>query len=99
MNGDDSAKGARTTEKAGEVTSIGMELIGRVPVMLEARLGQAVMTVESLLGLKSGALVTLETSLADHAELYLDGALVARGDIVAVGDNYAIRVVEVAPET
>lgn len=80
------------------LTPIGRELIGGVPVALEARLGKSVMTIESLLALKNGSVVTLETGLADQAELYLNDALVARGEIVAAGDNYAIRIIELASE-
>lgn len=85
-------------EKAGNLTPIDKNLIGGVPVELEARLGTATMTVEDLLALKSGTVVKLETELADRAELYFNDALVARGEIVAVGDSYAIRIVELAPE-
>ncbi|HEY0959832.1 MAG TPA: FliM/FliN family flagellar motor switch protein [Novosphingobium sp.] len=88
----------RGKDQVAGLTPIGRELIGGVPVALEARLGKSVMTIESLLALKNGSVVTLETGLADQAELYLNDALVARGEIVAAGDNYAIRIIELASE-
>jgi flagellar motor switch protein FliN/FliY len=84
--------------KAGLVP-IAQDLIGGVRVVLEARLGEATMTVEDLLALKSGSVVTLETGLADTAELYLNNALIARGEIVAVGDHYGVRIVDLASDT
>lgn len=85
-------------DQEAQLTPIGKELIGAVTVELEARLGKAAMTVSDLLALRDGSIVTLETGLGDHADLYFNNALVARGEIVAVGDNYAIRIVELASE-
>ena len=83
-------------EAPAALVPINSELLGGVRVSLEARLGQTGMTVEGLMALKKGAVVTLDTSLADHVDLHLNGALVARGEIVAVGDHYGVRIVEIA---
>jgi flagellar motor switch protein FliN/FliY len=72
------------------------ELLRGVRVALEAKLGHANMTVEEMMALKSGAVVTLETGLADHVDLFLNGTLVARGEIVAVADKFGVRIVEIA---
>jgi len=72
------------------------ELLRGLRVSLEARLGEARMTVEQLMALKQGSVVTLETSLADRVELFLNDALVARGEIVAVGEKFGVRIVEIA---
>src|SRR5688500_2284902 len=83
--------------KAGpESERISMGLLAGVRVALEARLGEASMTVEDLMALKSGAIVTLETGLADHVDLYLNEVLVARGEIVAVDGKFGVRVVELS---
>ena len=81
-----------------DIQHIDCDLIGGVTVTLEARLGEAVMTISELTALRAGSVVTLETGLADQAELFLDGTLVARGEIVAVGDMFGIRIAELAPE-
>jgi flagellar motor switch protein FliN len=86
----------KPAESAPAGPRINGELLRGVRVALEARLGQANMTVEEMMALKSGAVVTLETSLADHVELFLNGTLVARGEIVAVGDKFGVRIVELA---
>ena len=49
-----------------------------------------------MMALEKGSVVTLETGLADHVDLFLNDALIARGEIVAVGDKYGVRIVEVA---
>lgn len=78
-------------------TPINGELLRGMRVTLEARLGQSSMTIDELMALKSGSIVTLENGLADNLELYLNGTLVARGVVVAVGDKFGVRIVEVGP--
>lgn len=90
--------GTDKSEQNAQLTPIGTGLIGGVAVELEARLGKSMMTVQDLLELKLGAVVELQTGLADRVDLYLNDALVARGEIVAVGDNYAVRIVDLASE-
>ncbi|HEY4116131.1 MAG TPA: FliM/FliN family flagellar motor switch protein [Rhizomicrobium sp.] len=95
----EAAKIDRPLER-GEVAKpgvIGGELLRGVRVALNARLGEASMTVEELMALKTGSVVTLQAALADHVDLYLNDNLVARGEIVAVGDKYGVRIVEIVP--
>lgn len=89
---------AKAPAGSSGVSRINSALLGGVRVALKARLGEANMTVDGIMGLKAGAVVTLETGLADHVELYLDQVLVARGEIVTVGDKYGVRIVEIAPK-
>jgi flagellar motor switch protein FliN/FliY len=83
--------------KTGLVPITG-QLLRDVQVVIDARLGRTELTVAELMALKRGAVVTLDRSLADHVDLYLDGALIARGEIVAVGDKFGVRITDVAEE-
>jgi flagellar motor switch protein FliN/FliY len=67
-----------------------------VTVAIEARLGQTEMTIDSLMSLRAGSTVILDESIADHVDLYVNGVVVARGEIVAVDDRFAVRIVELA---
>ncbi len=70
-----------------------------VRVTLNAALGQAELSVHEILALKSGSVVKLEAKLNDLVELRLNDSLVARGEIVAVDGNFAVRIVEIAQLT
>jgi flagellar motor switch protein FliN/FliY len=72
------------------------EILRGVRVSLEVRLGEAKMTVDEMMALKQGAVVTLDAGLSDYVELFLNGTLVARGEIVAVGDKFAVKIAELA---
>ncbi|MBS0253855.1 MAG: FliM/FliN family flagellar motor switch protein [Proteobacteria bacterium] len=62
---------------------------------LEARLGRGRMTLADLAGMKQGAIVTLDTPLNGQVELIFNEATVARGEIVAVGDQLGLRITDV----
>jgi flagellar motor switch protein FliN/FliY len=89
---------ARDAAKNAPFVPIDQALIRDVRVEVEARLGRTELSVESLMALKAGSIVTLETGLADHVDIYLNNARVARGEIVAVGDCFGVRIVELAAD-
>lgn len=72
------------------------KFIGNVGVSLEAYLGGAKMTVAELMKLKQSSLVPLDAALNQAVELRLNGVAVAKGELVAAGDNFAVRLTEVA---
>lgn len=75
---------------------IDARLIDNVGVTLEAYLGGARMTVAELTNLKSDSVVSLDAALNQAVELRLNGVPVARGELVAVGDKFGVRLVEMA---
>lgn len=89
--------------EAGEGPQNGEPLVGLnaaifrgVQVTLRASLGDVAMTVETLMALKSGEVLTLDRALSEPVELRLNDIVVARGEIVAVDEHFAVRLVEVA---
>lgn len=78
------------------LVSLDAALFSGVNVKLDARLGSASMTVQDVLALRAGGVVTLDAQLDDLVEIHLNGALVGRGEIVAVGDSFGVRLVEIA---
>ena len=86
-----------TTAKADTpLGSINPKLIETVSVTLEAYLGEARMTVAELTALKDASVVPLDAALNQSVELRLNGVAVARGELVAVGDSFAVRLTEIA---
>lgn len=79
------------------VASLDSALFKHVPVTLEARLGDVTLTVADLLNLTAGSVLTLDAQINETIEIRLDSTVLARGEIVAVGDRFGVRVTEVAP--
>lgn len=75
--------------------TVDSSILSDVQVSLQAKLGTASLSVQELLALKSGSVVKLDMKLNDLVELKLNDALVARGEIVAVGDQFGVRIVEI----
>lgn len=67
-----------------------------VNVALKVRLGGVSLTVESLLNLSSGDVLKLDRQMNDLVDIHLNDSLIARGEIVAVGDNFGVRIVEIS---
>ena len=84
------------TGSGASLVSLDAAVFSGVTVRLDARLGSVTMTVERLLALKAGEVVTLDSQVNDLVELHLNGALVGRGEIVAAGDSFGVRLVDIS---
>jgi flagellar motor switch protein FliN len=80
---------------AGAARTLAERMIDHVEVELEAFVGSARLTVGELGALKPDAAITLDAALNRSVELRLNGAVVARGELVAVGDNFGVRLTEI----
>lgn len=67
-------------------------LISNVGLKVEALIGDAEITVAELSELKDGAVLPLNSSLSDTIELRLNGVVIAKGELVAVGDKFGIKI-------
>lgn len=59
--------------------------------------GHASAKIGELMSLKEGAVMGLDTALNAPFDVMLGEQVVARGELVAVGDKFGIRITEVAP--
>lgn len=66
-----------------------------VPMTVEVVLGSTSLTVREVMEIGPGTVVELDQAYGEEVALYLNGRLVARGDIVVVGDHFGIRITEV----
>ncbi|KPF77592.1 FliM/FliN family flagellar motor switch protein [Novosphingobium sp. AAP93] len=66
-----------------------------VQVDLEAFVGQAEVTIGQLKRLRPGDTIALTAKLNEAIELRLNGKAIARGEVVAVGENFGIRLTEI----
>lgn len=86
--------GASTAAPASALR-VDPRLIENVGIELEAFLGGARMTVAELTALGPGAVVALDVQLNQSIELRLNGTAVARGELVAVGEKFGVRLTEI----
>jgi len=79
---------------AANTESATLELMRDVQLDMTIELGRTHMQLEELLKLKQGAVVPLDKLAGDPADIYVNGRLVARGEVLVLNDNFCIRVAE-----
>ncbi|HEX8498776.1 MAG TPA: flagellar motor switch protein FliN [Actinomycetales bacterium] len=89
-----SAGGVGAAAPAGAFSGQGMELLQDVVMELTAELGRTTMTVRDLLNLQPGAVVELDRLAGSPADLLVNGRLIARGEVVIVDEDYALKIIE-----
>lgn len=75
-----------------------LDLVGHVKVRLTVVLGGAEITVGKLFSLTANDVVELDRPIEAPVDIRLNDKVIARGSLVAVGDNFGIRVGEVLSE-
>lgn len=76
----------------------GIDLLGDVDLDVSIELGRTEMLVEDVLRLQSGSVVELDKLAGDPVDVYVNGRLVARGEVLVLNDNFCIRVSEIVAD-
>lgn len=71
-----------------------LELMRDVQLDLTIELGRTHMHLEDVLKLKQGSVVPLDKLAGDPADIYVNGRLIARGEVLVLNDNFCVRVAE-----
>ena len=74
---------------------VNLDVILDVPVTLSLEVGRTRLPIRSLLQLNQGSVVELERSAGEPLDVYVNGTLVAHGEVVVVNDKFGIRLVDV----
>lgn len=75
--------------------AMGVEGLMSVPVGVRVELGRARMTISELMKLTPGSLIELDREAHQPVDVLVGGKLVARGEVVTVGDQYGVRITSV----
>jgi flagellar motor switch protein FliN/FliY len=71
-----------------------LELLRDVELDLKIELGRTHMQLEEVLRLNKGAVVPLDRLAGDPVDIYVNGRLIARGEVLIMNDNFCVRVAE-----
>ncbi len=69
-----------------------LELILDFPLKLSVRLGDVKKTLEELRQVGPGHVFELDRLVSDPVDLFVNGKLIARGEVVVVDENFGIRI-------
>ena len=71
-----------------------IDLISDVELDLKIELGRTNMYLEDVLKLRKGSVVPLDKLAGDPVDIYVNGRLIARGEVLVLNDNFCVRVAE-----
>jgi flagellar motor switch protein FliN/FliY len=71
-----------------------MEVLMHVPLHVTAELGACDMPVAEVLKLGTGSIVELDRLAGGPIDVLVNDKLIARGEIVAIDENFGVRITE-----
>lgn len=80
---------------ASAAAEVNLDVILDVPVTLSLEVGRTRIPIRNLLQLTQGSVVELERAAGDPLDVYVNGTLVAHGEVVVVNDKFGIRLTDV----
>lgn len=89
-----SADRSDSSEEMSGLPVIDAELVDQLPVTLEVRIGLVTLSASELGGMEPGAILTLGES-AGTVQIMAGGQIVARGELVEVDGQLALRVLQI----
>ena len=78
----------------GPPEKVSMDLLRDVNLDIKIELGRTKMNLDEILKLRRGSVVTLDKLAGDPVDVYVNGRLVARGEVLVLNDNFCVRVAE-----
>lgn len=73
----------------------GLDLILDVPMKVTVELGRTKMQVRQILELSKGSLIELDKLAGEPVDLFVNGKLIARGEVVVIDENFGVRVLDI----
>lgn len=74
----------------------GLDLIRDVDVTLTVELGRTRLALKDVLALGEDAIVPLGRQVDELFDVFVNGKLIARGEVVTEGNRFGLRIVELA---
>lgn len=72
-----------------------LDLLLDIPLEVSVELGRVSLMVRDLLEIGTGSIVELKKTAGEPVEVLVNGRLIARGEVVVVEDNFAVRITEI----
>ncbi len=87
---------ASTSLVNSDLGNLNVDLIRGIPVQVRAILGRTRMSIDNILRLGPGHIMELESLHGEPIELFANDTLIAKGEVVVVGEQFGVRITEIA---
>ncbi len=82
-----------STPEAGR--DVNLDFILDVPVTLSMEVGRTRLPIRNLLQLNQGSVVELDREAGEPLDVFVNGTLIAHGEVVVVNEKFGIRLTDV----
>ncbi len=72
-----------------------LDMILDIPVQISVELGRTKITIKNLLQLAHGSVVELDAMAGEPLNVFVNGTLIAQGEVVVVNDKFGIRLTDI----
>jgi len=87
------AEGA--TNAPSKVTAENLRVLENVEVQMTVEVGNTEIKIRDLLRLNEGAVIELDRLAGDPLDILVNGTMIAKGEIVMVGERFGVRFTEI----
>ncbi|MGI6578187.1 MAG: flagellar motor switch phosphatase FliY [Eubacteriales bacterium] len=77
------------------LSSGNMNLLMNVPLSVSIEIGRTKKKIRDIMEFSQGSIIELEKQAGAPVDIIVNGQLMARGDVVVIDDNFAVRVTEI----
>lgn len=74
---------------------VNLDVILDVSVTLSMEVGRTRIPIRNLLQLNQGSVVELERSAGEPLDIYVNGTLIAHGEVVVVNEKFGVRLTDI----
>ncbi len=72
-----------------------LKILESIEVALSIEVGRTEMTIKDLLLLNEGSVVELDRLAGEPLDILVNGAIIAKGEVVMVGERYGVRFTDI----
>ena len=76
-------------------SNIDQEVIRAIPISMTVEVGSTSLKLRDLLRLSQGSVLELDRSVGELMDVKINNTIIAKGEVVTVGDKLGISVVEI----
>lgn len=81
--------------KASSGNDLTLQALEDVELDLRVELGRAELLIDEVLKLREGSVVPLDKLAGDPVDIFVNGRLIARGEVLVLNDSFCVRVAEI----
>jgi flagellar motor switch protein FliN/FliY len=86
---------ASLASSIGLGSEVNLDVILDVPVTMAMEVGRTRISIRNLLQLNQGSVVELDRAAGEPLDVFVNGTLVAHGEVVVINEKFGIRLTDV----